>query len=265
MNTRNIRTLQRNKTKKRIASVVILFFLFLCIVSGIYFFAMNYMPVKEIVFINNHHLKNEELKSLVNVRKNDGLFSVSNSEIYHGLKKSPWIKDAVIRKELSGRILIDVIEAVPFAILSLSGIPYLVSKDGVVLEQMKEGTVLFLPVIKDITPDKNKDAYTEALKFVSVLNDRMDLSSRGNIEITGPRPEDIALKIDNISVKIGSGNFDEKMGKLKFVMAEIEKRNMPVESIDLRFANRVIIKPVRQESHVEQTEMKNARGKKKKK
>jgi hypothetical protein len=55
------------------------------------------------------------------------------------------------------------------------------------------------------------------------------------------------------------------MGKLKFVMAEIEKRNMPVESIDLRFANRVIIKPVRQESHVEQTEMKNARGKKKKK
>jgi cell division protein FtsQ len=163
--------------------------------------------------------------------------------------KSPWIKDAVVRKELSGRLLISLTEAVPFAILSMATKPYLIDKDGVILEQMKENAVFFLPVIKDINPYKNRDAYMEAVRFIGALNNRRIYPYSGNIVITGQRPEDLTLKVDDIYIKIGTGDYDKKLERLEVVMDEIKKRNMAIEYIDIRFSNRIIVKPLSSESH----------------
>ncbi|HCZ11073.1 MAG TPA: hypothetical protein DHV16_02200, partial [Nitrospiraceae bacterium] len=108
MNRRNIRTLQRKKESKKIKFAVFMGILF--IVSGIamYFFITHSFSVKEIVFIGNRHLKNDELRSLIKVYKEDELFGVSGRELYGRLRRSPWVRDAVIRKELSGKIVVNV-------------------------------------------------------------------------------------------------------------------------------------------------------------
>lgn len=244
MNRRNLRSLQRKKESKKIKFVVFLFLIFVIAFSAAYFFIKNHMLVRDIAFEGNHHLKNDELKSLIKIKKGDELFGISGRELYKRLKSSPWIRDAVIKKELSGRVLINVTEAVPVAILSIAGRPYLIDREGNILEPMKEGTVLFLPVIKDIDYKNNREAYLEAVRFVDVLHNKRVVSYDGTIEITGQRPEDITLKLDNISIKIGAGDFDKKLERLEFVRDEIEKRNMSVEYIDLRFANKIIVKPV---------------------
>lgn len=248
INRRNMRSLQRKKEKKKVKFIVFLFLIFVLGVFSAYFLIKNYILVRDIAFVGNRHLKNDELRSLIKVKKGDELFGVSGRELYSRLKASPWVRDAAIRKELSGRILINVTEAVPVAVLSVAGRPYLIDRDGNILEPMKEGTVLFLPVIKDIDHNKDRDAYKEAVRFVNVLYNKRVLSYDGNIEITGQRPEDITLKLDNISIKIGAGDFDKKLERLEFVRDEIEKRNMSVEYIDLRFANKIIVKPAGHES-----------------
>ncbi|WP_333653434.1 cell division protein FtsQ/DivIB [Dissulfurispira sp.] len=244
INRRNLRSLQRKKESKKIKFVVFLFLIFVIAFSAAYFLIKNHMLVRDIAFEGNHYLKNDELKSLINIEKGDKLFGISGKELYKRLKSSLWIRDAVIKKELSGRVLINVTEAVPVAILSIAGRPYLIDREGNILEPMKEGTVLFLPVIKDIDYKNNREAYLEAVRFVDVLHSRRVVSYDGAIEITGQRPEDITLKLDNISIKIGAGDFDKKLERLEFVRDEIEKRNMSVEYIDLRFANKIIVKPV---------------------
>lgn len=244
MNTRNIRTLKRKKEKKRLKFIIILTAFFLFGIFGVYFFIANYILAKEIVFIGNHHIKNGELMSLIKIKRGDKLFSVSGKELYARLSASPWVKDAAVRKELSGRMLINITEAVPVAILNISDRHYLIDKDGNILETVKEGTVLFLTVIRDIDPDKNKDTYAEAVKFVNILHAKRVMASEGILEITGHRPEDITLKIDNILIKIGVGDFDRKLERLQFVKNEIEARNMLVEYIDLRFANKIVVKPL---------------------
>ncbi|MBI3592169.1 MAG: FtsQ-type POTRA domain-containing protein [Nitrospirae bacterium] len=244
MNRRNIRTLQRKKEKRRLRFIIVPPLAIILLGLGIYSIAKNYIPVKEIVFIGNHHLKNEELSSLIKVKKNDGLFGTSGANIYSSLKRSPWIKDAVIRRELSGRMLIKVTERLPVAILIMSERPYLIDKEGYILEQIKEGTVLLLPVIKGIDPYRNKETYAEAVRFVRVLHDKRVLSYDGSVEITGQRPEDITLKLDRVLIKVGMGDFDKKLERLEFVKDEVQKRNMNVEYIDLRFANKIIVKPV---------------------
>lgn len=244
INRRNLRSLQRKKEKKKINFVVFLLLVFIIAFSAAYFLIKNHMLVKDIAFVGTHHLKNDELNSLIKIKKGDELFGVSGRELYKRLKSSPWIRDAVIKKELSGRVLINVTEAVPVAILSIADRPYLIDREGDILEPMKEGTVLFLPVIKDIDYKNNREAYLEAVRFVDVLHNKRVVSYDGTIEITGQRPEDITLKLDNISIKIGAGDFDKKLERLEFVRDEIEKRNMSVEYIDLRFANKIIVKPV---------------------
>jgi len=251
MNRRNIRTIKQQKTRKRIRFFVFIFSLFLIAGSAMYFYVNNYVFVKEVVFTGNRHLDRDELMLLLMVRNGDRLFSIAGSELYNRLRKSPWIKDAVIRKELSGRLLISLTEAVPFAILSMAKKPYLIDKDGVILEEVKEGTVFFLPVIKNINPYKNRDAYIEAVRFTGALNNHRIYPYSGNIVITGQRPEDLTLKVDDIYIKIGAGDYDKKLERLKLVMNEIEKRNMSmaIEYIDMRFSNRIIVKPSGSESH----------------
>ncbi len=45
---------------------------------------------------------------------------------------------------------------------------------------------------------------------------------------------------------MGAGDFERKLTDLQFVKEEIAKRNIRVEYIDLRFANRIVVKPVNQ-------------------
>lgn len=252
MNRRNLRSLQRKKESKKTRFILFLFLLFIITASAAYFLIKNHIIVKEVAFVGNHHIKNDELRSLIRVKMGDELFGVSGKEIYRRLKASPWVRDAVIRKEFlgfrAGRIVVNVTEAVPAAILSIADVSYLIDREGNILEQMKEGTVLFLPVIKDIDRKKNRDAYMEAVRFANVLHNKRIQSYDGTIEITGQRPENITLKLDNTSIKIGAGDFDKKLERLDFVRDEIEKRNMSVEYIDLRFADKIVVKPVGQES-----------------
>lgn len=240
---RNLRSLQRKREKKTIKLFIFLFLIFVVGFFASYFLIKEYIRVKDIVFIGNHHLKTDELRSLIKIKSGDELFGTSSRELYKRLRASPWVRDAIIKKELSGRVLINVMEAIPVAILSMAGRQYLIDKEGNILEPMKEGTVLFLPVIKDIDYKNNREAYLEAVRFVNVLHNKRVISYGNVIEITGQRPEDITLKFDKISIKIGMGDFEKKLERLEFVKDEIEKRKMTVEYIDLRFANKIIVKP----------------------
>lgn len=250
MNKGNLKILNRKKKKKRIAGFVFIFIAFIASCLGMYFFAIHNVIAKEIIFTGNRYLKNEELQSLIGIKVNEKMYAVTDKAIYKNLKSSPWIKDAVIRREFlsfyRGRILINVKEAVPIAILKKgeSERMYLVDNDGTVLEPMKEGTVFFLPIIKEIDPKKSKETFVEAVRFIMVLHERKLFSPGDNIVITGQRPEDISLEIEGVSIKIGSGDLDKKLDRLGIVTEELEKRNMQVEYIDLRFADKIIVKPV---------------------
>jgi len=54
------------------------------------------------------------------------------------------------------------------------------------------------------------------------------------------------LNADGVVVKIGSGEYEEKLARLADIEQEIKQRNISVDYIDLRFANRVLVSPVNQ-------------------
>src|SRR5208283_1741870 len=240
---RNIRTLQRRKEKKQFFYRILPWVAAAALLLVVFFLIKHVLLVREIVFTGNRHIKKDEMSAILRIRKSSGLFDVSGKDLYGNLMQSPWIKEGIVRKELSGRVIVKITERVPVALLMVEDKPFLIDREGYLLEQLKEDTVLLLPVIKGIDPARDKETYAEAVKFAGVLYDRRVLSYKGEVEISGQTPEDITLKVDNIVIKVGMGDFEKKLKRLEFVRGEIRKRSMTVDYIDLRFADKIVVRP----------------------
>lgn len=242
-------TTKPKKDKKYVENLRFYLFLFLLALfiisgAGIYMFFMRSIYVESITVAGNKRLKTEEVIAAAKLKKREPLFAVSGDELYSRLRTSPWIKEAYIRRNLTGKVEIMVQEAVPMAVLKTGDSQYLVDTDGVLLEKIKDGAVLFLPLIADINPSTNSEAFSEAVKLVKTLQNAKNGFYEKDVEITGARPEEISMRIDGMSVKIGVGNLEKKLDRFVFVRDETKKRGVPIEYIDLRFANEVVVKPV---------------------
>lgn len=248
---------------KRITVIAAGLAVILC-VAGIAFLGNRYLFIRDINFYGNRHLTNAELLALTGLSQKRALFSVTTADIYRRLRTSPWIKDALVRKDLSGNVTVYLTEAVAAAVLQIDEKPFLVDSDGLRLEEIRSEPVYFLPVVK-IDPSAYKEAYRDAIELARALNERKVTAHGGNIELTGTRPEDVTMKVDDLPVKIGAGNFSRKLEKLDFVRDELAKRNMPVEYIDLRFADRIVVKPLKQDVRAPERKIKQAADKSRKK
>ncbi len=213
---------------------------------GIYLFGREFFPVKKVVFIGNRHVSEKELMILFGI-------SIDSSRVDHGLKsikanllRSPWVKDAIIRREFPDRIKIKIVETSPLAILEMKGKPFLIDEEGKLIEEMHGEAIPFLPVILS-DPFKNKTCFTEAIKLARILREWNIAKERNRVEILADRDkENISVIIDGIVIKVGYGNYNEKLERLFELEDEIRKRAMVVEYIDLRFSDHVVVKPVKE-------------------
>lgn len=235
---------QKNTKKKTMLVFSAIIFLVL-LGGGVWFFlyVKKNILIKEILFSGNQHLKEEELHELIKLKKGDPLYGLSLKQIDQNLKQSPWIKDVIIRKEVNGVILIKIVESYPVAILRSSGKSHLVDNAGVILEQIHETPVLFLPVIVEIDPVRNADAYKEALAFIKLLSEKKLLSHSGQLELSGKTPDELTIKLDDLFIKIGAGDYEKKLERLDTIKEEIKSKNIIIDYIDLRFSDQVIVKP----------------------
>lgn len=237
---------KKNKRNMMLILSAIIFIATLAVTIWLYFYLMQNLRIKEVVFIGNQHINKEYLHEFLKIRGNDPLYSISSRQMHKNLMQSPWVKDVRVRKELSGRILIQLSEAVPAAILYKSKKPYFIDSSGVILEEIPEPSVIFLPVIMEIDPLKNQDTYKEALALINLLKEKKPMSHTGQIEITGRSRDDLTIKVDDIFIKIGYGDYEKKIERLEKIKEEIKNRNIAIEYIDLRFSEQIIVKPLKQ-------------------
>jgi cell division protein FtsQ len=205
--------------------------------------AITLFPVKEIVFTGNRHLTDEELRSLSGVHIQTSLLSLSGTEVSRQLLNSPWIRSVDVRKQFPGTLSLEIKEAEPFALLDMKGHLFLVDEQGKLLEELRDDSIPFLPVIAG-DPFQQKEGFTEALSLAKVMNEKGFTTERDQIEIVADRPEDLSVMIDGTRVRIGSGDYEQKLERFVTLEEEVRNRGIPVEYIDLRFANRAVVKPI---------------------
>ncbi len=203
-------------------------------------------PVKHFVFKGNRHLTDEELRELTGIRVHESLITISNRQVSQSLLKSPWILSVSVRKEFPDTLSLFIKEAEPFALLDTNGHLFLVDENGKLLEEMKDDSIPFLPVITG-DPFNEHKGFADALKLVKLMNERRFLSERDYIEIIVSKPHELTVTIDGTVVIMGSGMYKEKLERLLELEDKIKNSGILVDYIDLRFANKAIVKPIKDE------------------
>ncbi len=203
----------------------------------------RFFALRQVVFTGNKNLTDRDLTALLGVRVGQNMFGLSKRTMSERLLASPWVKMAAVRKNvLSGRIAVCVEERKPFVIIQRDGMMWLASRSGRLLEPVKAGSVPFLPVI--VADVKNfPDTFRESILLARCLKDRGYFSQPITIKADVP-PEALSMQDGNVTVFVGSGGYDRKLDRLAELEGAIQQRGINASSIDLRFANRVIVTPV---------------------
>jgi cell division protein FtsQ len=242
-------TMKKNRLAdpvRKIRNAVLVLLAATTITGAVYLLNMSFRSafvVRTIVFSGNTRLSDDELRALSGLRRGENLLTLSARSVAGKMTESRWIKSVSIRKELPDRIVLKIDEARPFALLDMKGRLFLVDAEGTMLEEMKESAVPFLPVISG-NPFSEKEAFFEAIRLAKAIKDTGIMATKDHVEIIAQKPEELAANLDGILVKIGAGDYTEKLERLLQVESEIRKRHIPVDYIDLRFATRVVVKPV---------------------
>jgi cell division protein FtsQ len=225
---------------------VLLFVLTVAILA--YFYLRLYplksvFPVRHVSFIGNRHLTDDELRQLSGIRLNESLFTISGSEVNRRLLKSPWVRSVSLRKEYPGTLSIAIREAEPFALLDMNSHLFLLDGSGNILEELRGDSVPFLPVITG-DPYNEKEGLSEALKLARLLNEKGFSSETDRVEIVAHKPTELSVKIDGVLIKVGAGEYEEKIERLIKLEKDIKNMGVPIDYIDLRFERKAIVKPM---------------------
>ena len=229
---------------RNVAGLVCIFAI--AIIIYVYLYRHPVKPVfsvNHVAFMGNKHLADDELRALAGVRLNESMFAVSGKEVSRQVLKSPWVRSVSLRREFPDTVSITIKEAEPFALLDKDGHLFLIDEKGKLLEELKDNAVPFLPVIES-DPFKEKEGFSEALKLVKFMNTKGFSSERDRIEVIAHRPHDLSVRVDETVVKVGTGGYEEKIERLVQLEEEIKKMGISVDYIDLRFADKAIVKPV---------------------
>lgn len=224
-------------------------FIILASIITIIFFAFlifQILKVRQIVIVGNKNLTDKQIRNTIGVREGDSILYPSSKNLYERLRKISWIKDAIIRKDLNGTLTIYIKESFPIAIATKDEKAYLIDYEAQVLEDFTEklkNTKILLPILKNIDPFKNKETLQSAVDLINFINSKEYAKPQDEIIITGNEPDNLAIYINNFHIIVGNGDFETKFSKYLIVSTEIQKRGMQIQYIDLRFPDRVIVKP----------------------
>jgi cell division protein FtsQ len=201
--------------------------------------------VRSVVITGNEHLTDDELKGMAGIGADENLFRISSSRMSSKLAASPWIRSVAVRKEFPDSLLIQISEAEPFALLDMRGKLFIVDDKGTMLEELRNIAVPFLPVILS-NPYQEKEAFLEAITLAKAIKKTGLTARKDRIEIISHKPQEMSVNLDGVVVKVGAGEYEDKLARLADIEQEIKRRNISVDYIDLRFANKVLVSPVNQ-------------------
>lgn len=220
----------------------------LALAGGLVYVALtnSMFSVSQYEFKGNKYLSESDLMKLMGVTGGENIFKLSSAELAGCLQGSPWVRGVRVRKEFPHKMIFQIEESAPQAILEDNqGGAYLVDEMGRALQKLQGQPAEFLPVIagdKDVDPK----AYLAAVELAMTLKAEGIGKDGARAEIRGMElgGHELELAVDGLRIKIGEDRLKEKIATLLELIGQIRKLDIAVEYIDLRFDGRVVVKHI---------------------
>jgi len=189
------------------------------------------------------HVSTEEIAAALTPLRGRHLLSLSLEDVEGRLTVNPWIKSAAIRKELPDRLVVEIEERLPVALLRQNGDLFYVDGDGFVIGAYDHEGLVDL-VLLSVAPGAVLEV-PRALEMATSLERLAPEMSRGlsEIEVMGQGDFRIYTASLEFPILVSAGEVERQLSKLEKLLPEISRRFATVEAVDLRFSRQIVIQP----------------------
>jgi len=219
----------------------------------IVFLQAPYFNLQQVDVAGNSRLSREEVVEASELEAGINLLTVNLGEVAQKLQRHPWIRTTSVYRRLPGRIVIEIEERTPRAILA-AGKLYYVDERGEVFTRLFPGDSVKYPLLSGVRPadlDAQGSEVREMIKISLALLDLLTerkgsgLDLRSVAEVRMDLDQGLALVTKSgRTVLLGKGNFAVKIDryeKLKrFLTRRKEWHNARI--IDLDFEDRALVR-----------------------
>jgi cell division protein FtsQ len=161
-----------------------------------------------------------------------------------------WVRSAALTRVLPNRLVVHLIERTPVAFANVGGHVSLVDSDGVLLDT-PESAFFDFPVITGLDSKPSSDERPTRLalyqNFMRQLAEEISHSGWIVSEVDLADGEDLkALLVqgrETLQLHFGHENFLPHFHTFLALLPELRKTNAPLDSVDLRYRNQVVVNP----------------------
>jgi cell division septal protein FtsQ len=177
------------------------------------------------------------------------LFSVNLKEVVRRLEFHPWIDQVRVRKVFPNKILIQIEEKKPMAIIQLEELYYIDIK-GEIFSPVRNGDQYNYPYLTGLTrqglekdPAETKGLIMKALELLRMIDQEKVPPLKDISEIHMEKTFGIQCftKTEGVEVKMGWEDFGDKLRRLFLIWSDLRKRGFSAVSIDCSDLRRIVV------------------------
>lgn len=206
----------------------------------------NYFQVEDIEIEGNKLLSDEYIITYCDL-EDINIFNIDRQKLANKLVELPQIKGVVITRDLPKKLIIEVNERRPIAIVGIQSSYQIIDSEGQVIATTKNLAYWNLPLVTGvevINDGKRLKISSEIKKAISYLGMLSDQLLKDISELNISKGDGLQLfLVDGGIVKLSS-NFDNKAKSKIFtsVYNDLKSKGQKIEYIDLRYGNNVIVR-----------------------
>jgi cell division septal protein FtsQ len=215
-----------------------------------YLYTSPYFRVERIVVSGENRLSEIEVLNLARIDKGTNILGIDLRRVSDRIEQHPWIQKAFVKRELPQRIIINVTERVPVAMINLDRL-YLVDKKGIVFKEVGPEDTFDVPVLtglesEDLAANEriSRRLIEKALTIIDEVDKRGTLGVDQISEINMDPYAGLTIFTleDGTQVKLGFDDYEQKLDHLKKVIADLQERGEKAEYINLNYGEKVYVK-----------------------
>ena len=211
------------------------------------------VPMKRVVVSGTVHADSSEVVRYAALESDSvGLFAIESDVLVDRVRRTPWVRDAVIRRRPSGTLSIRVEEREPVVlVVRADGRPgHYLDAEGYAMPLVPDA-VYDVPLLRGRVPEYHPTQPIQSASVRELLQAlaEADLETDALIsEITLAAGGDAVLRTSpggghgSVSVRLGIGNYGEKLSRLHafWHQAVLTRPELAFRVIDLRFDGQIV-------------------------
>jgi cell division protein FtsQ len=195
-------------------------------------------------------LSEEEIVTLARIEPRCNLFLVDAGEIRERLVEQCYIRTARIQRRWPATLQISIQERRPVAfIMDAHGS---IDEEGVFLPPLSSDGPVHLPILSGIdVKTANYGTLLESEKIrwaLYFLRETAEVCEDGTLEITNVDISDaddplLYINGSNVPIRVNGADCRSRLKPLPWVFADLKRKSIAAEYIDIRFDGQIIVKP----------------------